>query len=199
MKRLLPCLLATLVLLSFCQSAFADEPQPVHRYADDRLPPPVARWNLLLTGSLVTAGFYGAGLAASYLWPDARGAKDLRIPVVGPFMAVGRTKLCENDKEAPETCNNPTRIIGAVLSAVSGIGQAGGLALVVQSLFLRTAPLSERPTIEQSAAAWRNHYALSRTHHRSSPFTFKAKNLEISAQSHSVSAADFGLSIFGKF
>jgi len=120
----------------------AEEPEPLHRYADDRLPPPSARLNLMLTGAAMFGISYGAAVGASYLWPDSRGASDLRIPVAGPWMKVGRTRLCSNDPGA-ENCQDAARVIGAVIAAIDGLAQAGGLLLITQSIFMSASPLTE--------------------------------------------------------
>lgn len=203
MKHLLHLILATALVSSFTHRVEADEPQPVHRFSDDRLPTPDARLNLALLGTAVTVGFYGASLGASYLWPEVRGAEDLRIPVAGPWMAVGRTRLCSQDQDATASCNDATRIIGAVLFALDGLGQAGGLALLAQSIFMRTSPSSTDAshqgwTAEARSAQWRARMA-SQTHHTKIPLSYSSGDFQVTARPMQFAGADIGFGVFGKF
>lgn len=122
------------------RTASAAEPVPMLEITDD-LPPPSARWNTLLIGTAVFGGFYGGAIAASYGWSRDPGADDLRIPLVGPWLKLGQTTLCANLPE-PEPnarpCSDPLQVVGGVLSVISGIGQLGGLALVLEGTFMRT-------------------------------------------------------------
>lgn len=120
-------------------SAHADEPEPVHRYGDDRRPPPPVRAKLLLTGAALTGAFYLPALGASYLYPDHEGAAQMRIPVAGPWMGLSHTKLCNARPELGD-CNNFLQVFGAVLLVFDGIGQAGGVGLMLQSVFVPTGP-----------------------------------------------------------
>jgi len=118
-------------------AAHAEEPVPTLEITDD-LPPPSARVNTLLLGTLVFGGFYGGAVAASYGWSQDPGAEDLRIPFVGPWLKVGQTTLCADLPESDIPCSDPLQVVGAVLSVVSGIGQVGGLALLLEGTFMRT-------------------------------------------------------------
>ncbi len=91
--RIFSVLLAALVGLS--TPAMADEPTQVEEYFPDQYPPSGARGATLLTGGLITAGFYGVGLGYSFLDDGNQGASDLRIPVAGPWMAIDGLGRCE--------------------------------------------------------------------------------------------------------
>lgn len=134
--RLLPALLGLSAMFA-SSPARADEPEPVHRYADDRAPAPMTKPKVILLGLGVTAGFYAPVLGASYIWPERRGASDMRIPVAGPWMGMAQTRLCNKDPEQ-DPCSNFLRVTSAVLLALDGIGQAGGVGLMLEGLFLRT-------------------------------------------------------------
>ena len=103
-------------------------------------PPPSARGALALTGAAVFAGWYGAGVGASFLWPDTPGIEKLRIPVAGPWLALSETS-CGGDGD----CTTLLLGVRAVLTAAAGIGQLGGLAALVESAFVPTARQAERP------------------------------------------------------
>jgi|GEM_PF-4185529 len=107
-------------------------------HLSDDLPPPAVRTRTLLLGAAVFGGFYGGAVAASYGWSDDPGAADLRIPFVGPWLKVGHTTLCANLPESQTPCSDPAQVAGGVLAVISGIGQIGGLALLLEGTFMRT-------------------------------------------------------------
>ncbi|HXK17013.1 MAG TPA: hypothetical protein VNG33_04395 [Polyangiaceae bacterium] len=128
-------------------SARAEEPLPpattaaAPAMAD--LPPPSARVNLIITGATTTLVSYGLALGASYLWTadDLNGSKDLRIPVAGPWLALGKTGCSNNDPG----CSKPLLVIGALLQVLDGVVQAGGLGIVGEGLFLNTSSSRSAP------------------------------------------------------
>ncbi len=136
-KRLLPCCLALLfaALLSPSQ-ACAQEPVPTLPDSD-ALPPPTVRTRLVLLGTGMTLGFYGAAVGASLAWPDDPGAADLRIPFAGPWLKLSQTRLCEDLPEASSRCNNPLQIVGAVASVLGGVGQIGGTIFFLEGAFMK--------------------------------------------------------------
>jgi len=110
--------------------------------APDELPPPSARWNGLIGGAATTAAWYGLALGSSYLWPDALGAKDLRIPVAGPWIAISHTGC---GTVALADCSKVVVVLRAIATTLDAIGQAGGIAIMGQSLFLPTREREEAP------------------------------------------------------
>jgi hypothetical protein len=99
----------------------------------DQYPPPSARGNLLIAGVASTAAWYGLALGASYAWPDAVGAKDLRIPLAGPWVALSHSG-CGNVAD----CSKAIVVLRAIATALDGIGQAAGLGFIAEGLFLPT-------------------------------------------------------------
>jgi hypothetical protein len=99
----------------------------------DEYPPPSARRNLIIAGFASTAAWYGLALGSSYIWPDTVGAKDLRIPVAGPWIAVGHSG-CGDVVD----CHKVIVVFRALATVIDGIGQAGGLGLIAEGLFLPT-------------------------------------------------------------
>jgi len=87
----------------------------------------------------VTLTSYGLMVGTSYLFSDMRGAKDLRIPIAGPWMALAQTGCPNSDPD----CSAVPLVFGAILQVVSGVTQAGGLAIIGEGLFLNTS--SSRP------------------------------------------------------
>lgn len=137
-------------------SAFAQEappspapatPEPAAAEATPAadLPPPSAKTTHIVAGLATTAVSYGLALGASYLYAeeDFRGSKNLRIPVVGPWMALGKTGCPTSSPD----CSTVTLVIGAILTIVDGVAQAGGLGIVGEGLFLNT---SSKPTTRKA-------------------------------------------------
>lgn len=134
------------VVVATCLDARAEEPTRVIEVDPDAYPPPSTRVPLLLTGTAVTGVFYGAAVGASYLWPDARGADDLRIPVVGPWMKLFQTGCSETSG----SCNRFWLVVGAVLAAFDGLGQAGGVGLMLEAIFMQT----RQPVASSGSTTW---------------------------------------------
>jgi len=145
---------STLVAASFSTVVHAAEPgipseAPAPRPAAD-LPPAGARTTHLVAGIATTGIAYGLGVGASYLFPDNPGAKDLRIPVAGPWLALGRTGCPESSPD----CSPVLLVIGAILTVFDGVTQAGGLAIVGEGLFLKTT--AGRPATKKAEGpTWR--------------------------------------------
>lgn len=96
------------------------------------LPPPSARWNVAVTGLGITAGFYGAALVPSFAWQTGPWAPKLRIPVVGPWLAMPDFKCGAHHY----SCGTPLVAIRGILAGLDSVGQVGGLAIALESLFL---------------------------------------------------------------
>jgi hypothetical protein len=131
-------LLASIAALSSLLSptrARAEEPTIDQiEYHPAELPPDGARTRVILVGVALTAGWYGAALGTSYLWSDAPNASDLRLPVIGPWKALGNTGC--GSKESG--CTTITVIARTALAVVSGVGQAGGVFAIVEGLVMDT-------------------------------------------------------------
>jgi hypothetical protein len=129
------------------------------RYHPTELPPDGTRARMLVTGAALTAGWYGVGVGTSFLWPNAKNARDLRLPVVGPWMALGDVGCGSKERD----CRDTIVVLRTTLAVLSGIGQAGGLLAMVEGLFLNTGTLSaeapvgprtERPQALSSRPSW---------------------------------------------
>lgn len=112
-------------------------------------PPPSTRYNLIGAGILTTGAWYGAAAGMSYAFPDAPGARDLRTPVVGPWLAIANNGCPPNEPD----CSRAWVVARTILTAIDGIGQAAGLGLILEGVFLptqepaaRAAPPAKRPT-----------------------------------------------------
>jgi len=117
----------------------ADEPaEPEEPYFPDQYPPSGAQGATLLTGGLITVAFYGVGLGYSFLDDGNQGASDLRIPVAGPWMAIDGLGRCTENEEPDCSAVFPTLRIA--LAVAVGLGQVGGLGIMLEGLFMPSGP-----------------------------------------------------------
>lgn len=111
MKQLAPALSAAILALTVTHAALADDDAPAAKsssvYADPgtsevRRPPSSARIKLIIGGLAVTGLGYAASIATASLWSDLttpggfRISTALRIPFIGPWVAVGKTACAAN-------------------------------------------------------------------------------------------------------
>lgn len=136
----LPTLLAAAAAQA--QEAVPPMPSPPPPAAAD-VPPPGARTTHIVAGLATTAVSYGLALGASFLIEpqDFNGAKDLRIPLAGPWMALGKTGCPASDSD----CSKVPLVLGAMLTIFDGVVQAGGLGIVAEGLFLNTSSSRSAP------------------------------------------------------
>lgn len=127
--------------------ARADEPTRLTEVRPLDYPPSGARSLTLVAGGATTLGWYGAAVGMSYLWDQSPGASELRIPVAGPWMSLARTGCPKSNPN----CETYELVIQAAFTAISGVGQAGGLAVLVEGLFLPTRS-AQQPVAPRSAA-----------------------------------------------
>jgi hypothetical protein len=124
--------LAGLAAVAPCR---ADEPtESPETFEPDVYPRPAARLNVLLGGAALGAGSYGIAVGTSYLWSDAPTAGDLRVPVVGPWMAVAGAKC----GSAESGCGTFTVVVRTFLATLSGLGQLGAVGVLAEGVFMKT-------------------------------------------------------------
>lgn len=142
--------LASIAALLVSGPAVADEPVPPVARDPARLPPESARWGVLGLGAASTAFWYGGSVGLSYAWPSAPEADKLRLPVAGPWMALAATGCPAGDPD----CSTYVVVIRAVLTGLSGVGQVGGLAMMAEAAFMRTAePVGQATAPEHARQA----------------------------------------------
>ncbi len=146
------CLTVSFGLMS---EARADEPSRVIRFDPEAYPTPPTRSSVALAGAAVTAAFYAPAFGASYMWPDSPGAEDLRIPVAGPWMKLFQTGCAENDSD----CSTFWVVTGAIFVGLDGLGQAGGVGLLLESLFMTTREPGSVPPPAASLPSYRANVA----------------------------------------
>jgi hypothetical protein len=88
----------------------------------------------LIAGGLVVTGLaYGAGFLAAQSWPEVPGSSELKIPVVGPWIALAKNDCAPDDPD----CGFILYLRG-FLTIVDGLLQAGGLAIAGEGIFMTT-------------------------------------------------------------
>jgi hypothetical protein len=145
-------LLALALAVASPASARAEEPSIDEvDYNPAVMPPDGARSRLLWTGAALTVGWYGAAVGTSFLWDEAPNARRLRLPVVGPWAALGEVRCGSRES----SCSTGTVVLRTALAVVSGIGQIGGLAVLAEGAFFPTAPpASGSPPTARRASDW---------------------------------------------
>ena len=103
-----------------------------------QLPPPSSRWKTVGLGLGFSGVWYaGAWGLREWFWSQSPGARDLRYPIVGPWMDMYKTGCPSNDTN----CGKFGLVVRTVLVVIDGIGQVGGLAVALDGLFTPTASL----------------------------------------------------------
>ena len=125
---------AGLAILFTAAAARAQDPPadtgsaPVLRY-----PPSSVRPKLIAGGLALTAAAYGGAYLCAANWPEVPGSDALKIPVVGPWIA-----LVQNDCAADDPDCGFTLYFRGILTVIDGLIQAGGLGIVGEGIFMTT-------------------------------------------------------------
>ena len=127
-------LLGLAALCASVEPALADEPIREVRHDPSAYPTPATRLPLVAVGAATTAAWYGLAYGGSYLYPTARGSDELKIPIAGPWMSLAETGCPETTPD----CSTFWMVVGIILKTFDGIGQAGGLLVMAEGLFLPT-------------------------------------------------------------
>jgi hypothetical protein len=134
---------AGLLALFLSSAGVARAEEPLAPEADTNPsvgPPSSARPTLILVGAAVTAGWYGAAVGTSYLWPNADAASSLRIPVAGPFMYLAKTGCTSRESN----CGTLDIVVRTALMSLSAVGQTGGILAMLEGVFVPTSPTPAR-------------------------------------------------------
>jgi hypothetical protein len=124
--------------------AYGDEPVRPKEFHPEAHPESSTRWTVVGVGLGVSVFWYGAAAGMATLFPDAPGAKELYIPVAGPWMSLAETG-CRDDE--PD-CSTFEVVLRAILTGIDGVGQAGGLLVAIEGAFL---PTENSATLESDA------------------------------------------------
>lgn len=104
---------------------------------------------LALTGGALLVGWYGLGLGSSFVWKDEPWAKSMQIPVAGPFLALRDVGCQKNDPD----CSTPFVVVRSVLAVIDGVGQVGGLGVLLESLLVPSGSAPPPPPKRSSVRA----------------------------------------------
>jgi len=149
--------LAALALVASAGIARADEPQkpvdsaekprgnlaadvagvPVAEPSDARVvhyPPPIVRVGVIGIGVAIAGGAWGAAFGSATQWPLVPGSAQLKIPVVGPWIALGKSGCASDDAG----CSGATVGVRAGMYVLDGIAQLAGLALIAEGIVMKT-------------------------------------------------------------
>lgn len=134
---------ATLGCALFASSeARAEEPPP----PPVRYPPSSVRPRLIAGGLLITGIGYGAAILGSEAGPNWPGAQELKVPVIGPWWALGLNR-CPERTDVNFLTGKPSvfrekcegyEYLRAGLLILDGLVQAAGLAIVVEAITMKT-------------------------------------------------------------
>ena len=148
--RIVPFSVVALVGALGASSVWADEPAG----GDSSSPPPIRRYPpssvrvKLVGGGLVLSGLaYGGAYLCASTWPDAPGADQLKIPVIGPWMALGKTGCAADDPDC-----GFAMYFRAILTVLDGVIQAGGIGIAGEGVFMTTEASGAKPSKKTEAA-----------------------------------------------
>lgn len=114
------------------------------------LPPPESRWETMGLGLAFSGVWYvGAWGLREWAWYYSPGGKDLRYPIVGPWIDLYKTGCPSNDTN----CGKFGLVLRTVAVVVDGLGQAGGLAVALDGLFTPTASHSNAAKLKARYSA----------------------------------------------
>lgn len=147
-RRMARSLGALLVTASFvaARPASADEPEREVRHDPTAYPAPSTRLPLFAIGAATSLVWYGGAVGGAYLYPTANGADELKIPIAGPWMSLAETGCPSTTPD----CSTFWMVVGGIMKGFSGIGQAGGVLLMIEGLFLPTV----EPRAKTASASW---------------------------------------------
>jgi hypothetical protein len=121
--------------LTLAPSASADEPTLSEaKYNPTQKPPEGTGTTTFLVGAALTVGWYGEAVGVSYAWKKAPNARDLRLPLIGPWLSL-RNVRCGADEHP---CNTGTLILRTALGVIGGVGQLGGVIGMLEGAFADT-------------------------------------------------------------
>jgi hypothetical protein len=149
----LPLVIATLSLaLAVASPARAEEPAAPSEPATDakaevRYPPSSVRPKLIIGGVAIAGLAYAGAFITATSWSERDtidgtteppGRSDgLKIPIVGPWIALGKIGCVTPNPSNPSDCGAEP-IIRGVLYAVDGVIQLGGLGLIAEAIIMKT-------------------------------------------------------------
>lgn len=167
-------------------SAMAQAEPPAHAMQEDTFPPHTARWKVFGAGLGTTAGFYAIAQPFAYGYSSTPGVKHLRIPVAGPWMAL-------YGNECGSGCNRYTYWFRNIATVLDGLGQAGGIFIMLESLFI---PTVDTPAVDEKPA---RNGPKTKKPASEQPNEAPVQNLFLAPTPMGVGASGVGISVSGAF
>jgi hypothetical protein len=176
--RLAPILAILVASASFSVQARADDDEKKPASSDsaaslDRYPPFSTRFKVLTAGLVITGAAWGVSFGISRGWPERPchvtlagsfgpdgktpcasgppGYNQLAIPVVGPWIALGKSG-CPTDNPS---CGGGSIGGRGVAYVLDGIIQAAGVALILESIIMKTEPPESKTKTSAFALRYR--------------------------------------------
>lgn len=146
MRKLFAAVALTGALVTIGSSARADDSEPLMK----RYPPTSVRWKIVATGAVVVGAAWGVSYLTSTQWPDVPGANQMKIPVIGPWIALGHAGCSPSNTD----CGALLYVRG-VLQVIDGLVQAGGVGLIGEGLFMTTESEEASPKKKAAHMTWR--------------------------------------------
>ena len=135
--------LTAFALLSLTATARADDkPADAGPSAADtsgdavqvRYPPPLTRLKLIGLGLLISGGAWGASFGSAQYWNTVPGAGQLKIPIAGPWLALGKSGCATDDVG----CSGAKIGVRGAIYVLDGITQLAGLGLIAEAIVMKT-------------------------------------------------------------
>lgn len=98
-----------------------------------RYPPSSVRAGLIAGGLGLTAGTYLPALLSGTVWDDVPGADALKVPVVGPWVALAQSGCAPGQDECVAEL-----VLRTALTVLDGLAQVGGVAIAAEGIFMTT-------------------------------------------------------------
>jgi hypothetical protein len=98
------------------------------------------RVKLIAGGVAVTGLAYGAAFLAASAWPEVPGSSELKIPIVGPWIALAKNECSPDVRD----CGFEVYLRG-ILTVVDGLAQLGGLGIAGEGIFMTTESRAAQP------------------------------------------------------
>lgn len=146
-SKLFAPIVATSLLLAASVARAEEPPAKVAKEASDkgeesvptgeaplRFPPSSVRLKLALGGVAVTGIAYAAAYGVTANWPEVPGSEFLKVPVVGPWIALGKSGCASDDSG----CSGAKVALRGILYVIDGFAQLGGLGLIGEAIFMKT-------------------------------------------------------------
>jgi hypothetical protein len=138
MKLLLSLSLAALGAIAITATSMARADEPAETVSprpakEARNPPSSVRLRLALGGVAVAGGAYAFSYAMASNFPEVPGTTQLKIPVVGPWLMLGKSGCAADDPG----CGAKLVLRGFFL-VIDGLAQIGGLGLIAEGVLMKT-------------------------------------------------------------